>query len=257
MQPFSFIIKQIVVFYSNLFLTEIRVDRDRIEVKMITILLVEDDDKLRLLTKMKLASSYQIEEAANGEEALMVLDKKHIDLLIVDVQMPKMNGYELVRILREAGDQRPVIMLTAMTSFEHKRQGFASGIDDYMTKPVDYEELVWRIEAILRRANIASEKKLQIGEFEMNQSAYTAAYEGKQIALTNKEFELLFLLLSYPETVFTKQQLMDKIWGYDTETEYDTIKTYISKLRNKLSECDEFELKALRGLGYKAVIHKK
>ena len=223
---------------------------------MITILLAEDDERLRLLTKTKLSSMYQIEEAANGEEALEILDNKHIDLLIVDIQMPKMNGYELVKALRDSGDQRPVIMLTAMTSFEHKKQGFASGIDDYMTKPVDYEELIWRIEAILRRANIASEKKIQIGKFEMNQGTYQASYDGRQITLTNKEFDLLFLLLSYPETVFTKQQLMDKIWGYDTETEYDTIKTYVSKLRNKLSDCEEFELKALRGLGYKAVICK-
>ena len=224
---------------------------------MITILLAEDDERLRLLTKTKLSSMYQIEEAANGEEALEILDNKHIDLLIVDIQMPKMNGYELVKVLRDGGDQRPIIMLTAMTSFEHKKQGFASGIDDYMTKPVDYEELIWRIEAILRRANIASEKKIQIGKFEMNQGTYQTSYDGRQITLTNKEFDLLFLLLSYPETVFTKQQLMDKIWGYDTETEYDTIKTYVSKLRNKLSDCEEFELKALRGLGYKAVIHKQ
>ena len=223
---------------------------------MITILLAEDDERLRLLTKTKLSSMYQIEEASNGEEALEILDNKHIDLLIVDIQMPKMNGYELVKVLRDGGDQRPVIMLTAMTSFEHKKQGFASGIDDYMTKPVNYEELIWRIEAILRRANIASEKKIQIGKFEMNQGTYQTSYDGRQITFTNKEFDLLFLLLSYPETVFTKQQLMDKIWGYDTETEYDTIKTYISKLRNKLSDCEEFELKALRGLGYKAVIHK-
>ena len=223
---------------------------------MITILLAEDDERLRLLTKTKLSSMYQIEEASNGEEALEILDNKHIDLLIVDIQMPKMNGYELVKVLRDGGDQRPVIMLTAMTSFEHKKQGFASGIDDYMTKPVNYEELIWRIEAILRRANIASEKKIQIGKFEMNQGTYQTSYDGRQITLTNKEFDLLFLLLSYPETVFTKQQLMDKIWGYDTETEYDTIKTYVSKLRNKLSDCEEFELKALRGLGYKAVIHK-
>ena len=223
---------------------------------MITILIVEDDDMVRLLTKTKLMPLYRIEEAADGKEALEVLDHKHIDLLIVDIQMPKMNGYELVRILRENGDQRPVIMLTAMTSFDHKRQGFASGIDDYLTKPINYEELVWHIEAILRRANIASEKKISVGKFLMNQSAYTAEYDGKPLPLTSKEFDLLFLLLSYPGTVFTKQQLMDKVWGYDSETEYDTIKTYISKLRNKLSMCDEFELVSLRGLGYKAVIRR-
>lgn len=223
---------------------------------MITILLVEDDEMVRLVMKTKLASQYRIEEASNGLEALEVLDHKHIDMLIVDIMMPRMNGYELVRTLREAGDQKPVIMLTAMTSFDHKREGFASGIDDYMTKPIDYEELRWRIEALMRRANIASEKIIRLGKFTMNQNAYSVEYDGTCISLTNKEFDLLFLLLSYPGTVFTKQQLMDNIWGYDTETEYDTIKTYISKLRNKLSGCDEFELVSLRGLGYKAAIRK-
>ena len=223
---------------------------------MVTILLVDDDTAIRLLTKAKLTPLYNIEEAENGEEALEVLDSKHIDLLIVDIQMPKMNGYELVKELRESGDNRPVIMLTAMTSFEHKKEGFATGIDDYMTKPINYEELVWHIEAILRRANISSEKKIKVGQFEMNQVSYTVSYAGKAITLTNKEFDLLFMLLSYPETIFTKQELMDKIWGYDSETEYDTIKTYVSKLRNKLAECKEFELHAIRGLGYKAVICK-
>lgn len=223
---------------------------------MITILVVEDDDILRLLIKTKLSTLYQIEEAANGKEALEVLDHNHVDLLIVDIQMPQMNGYELVRILRECNDKRPIIMLTAMTSHAHKKEGFASGIDDYMTKPIDYEELTWRIEALLRRANISNEKKIKIGDFLLNQNEYYAEYNGKQIVLTNKEFDLLFLLLSYPGVVFTKQELMDNIWGFDSETEYDTIKTYISKLRNKFSECSEFELVSIRGLGYKALIRK-
>ncbi len=168
--------------------------------------------------------------------------------------MPKLNGYELVRAMRDCNDHRPVIMLTVMNSFEYKKEGFLVGIDDYLIKPIDYEELIWRIEAILRRANIVSEKRIQIGGFEMNQAYYSVSYQGEKITLTNKEFDLLFLLLSYPEKVFTKQELMDKVWGYDSQTEYDTIKTYISKLRNKLSECREFELQSLRGLGYKAKI---
>ncbi|MCM1060785.1 MAG: response regulator transcription factor [Eubacterium sp.] len=124
-----------------------------------------------------------------------------------------------------------------------------------MIKPIDYEELIWRIESILRRAKIANEKKIRIGKFCMEQNSYSAWYDGENISLTNKEFDLLYKLLSYPNIVFTKQQLLDEIWGYDTETEYDTIKTYISKLRNKFSKCDEFELTAIRGLGYKAIIH--
>ncbi|MCM3702298.1 response regulator transcription factor [Paenibacillus macerans] len=223
---------------------------------MVTILIVEDDQMVRLLTKAKLSPLYKIKEAANGQEALEVLDREHIDLLVVDIQMPNMNGYELVRTLRDADDMTPVIMLTAMNSFSHKKEGFASGVDDYMTKPIDYEELIWRIEALLRRAQIANEKRIVIGDFSMEQNTFSAQYNEETIPLTNKEFDLLYKFLSYPNVVFTKQQLMDEIWGYDSETEYDTIKTYISRLRNKFSMCKEFELISIRGLGYKAVIHK-
>ncbi len=222
--------------------------------RMVSILVVEDDSMVRLLTKAQLCACYQIYEAADGQEALQVLDHTHVDLLIVDIQMPHMNGYELVRELRQAGDQTPIIMLTAMNTFSHKKEGFASGVDDYMTKPFDYEELKWRIEALLRRARIANEKRIVIGNFSMDQRSYVAQYRGEEISLTNKEFDLLYQLLSYPGVVFTKQQLMDKIWGYDADTEYNTIKTYISRLRNKFSACHEFELVAIRGLGYKAVL---
>jgi len=223
---------------------------------MITVLLVEDDQMVRLLTKAKLSPLYKILEASDGEEALEVLDHSRADLLIVDIQMPNMNGYELVRTLRDAGDMIPVIMLTAMNTFAHKKEGFASGVDDYMTKPIDYEELMWRIEALLRRAKIANENRIVIGNFIMEQSSFSAQYRGEVIPLTNKEFDLLYKFLSYPGTVFTKQQLMDDIWGYDSETEYDTIKTYISRLRNKFSACREFELVSIRGLGYKAILHE-
>ncbi|MCD7918797.1 MAG: response regulator transcription factor [Clostridiales bacterium] len=223
---------------------------------MVTILVVEDDAMVRLLTKTKLSQRYRIVEAANGQEALNVLDHEYVDLLVVDIQMPVMNGYELMRTLREAGDMTPAIMLTAMNTFAHKKEGFAAGVDDYMTKPIDYDELIWRIEAILRRAQIANEKKIVIGDFSMEQDTFSAQHCGKPIALTNKEFQLLYKLLSYPNVVFTKQQLMDEIWGYDTETEYDTIKTYISRLRSKCADCAEFELASIRGLGYRAVIHK-
>lgn len=223
---------------------------------MVTILIVEDDQMVRLLTKTKLSHLYKIKEAADGEEALEVLDHVHVDLLIVDIQMPNMNGYELVRALRDVGDMTPVIMLTAMNTFTHKKEGFASGVDDYMTKPIDYEELIWRIKALMRRAQIANENRIVIGGFTMEQNTLSTQYYGEMISLTNKEFNLLYKFLSYPNVVFTKQQLMDGIWGCDSKTEYDTIKTYISRLRNKLSMCREFELVSIRGLGYKAVIHK-
>ena len=223
---------------------------------MITILIVEDDQMVRLLTKAKLSPLYKVKEAANGEEALEVLEHERIDLFIVDIQMPKMNGYELVRALRDSGDMTPVIMLTAMNTFAHKKEGFSSGVDDYMTKPIDYEELIWRIEALLRRARIANENRIVIGQFSMEQNTFSAQYNNETVPLTNKEFDLLYKFLSYPGVVFTKQQLMDDIWGYDSETEYDTIKTYISRLRNKFAACREFELVSIRGLGYKAVLHE-
>ena len=224
---------------------------------MVTLLIVEDEKTVRLLTKAKLSPSYRILEAENGEAAWQILEHNHVDLLMVDIMMPKMNGYELVRSLRASGDMTPVIMLTAMNSSAHKKEGFASGVDDYMTKPIDYEELIWRIEALLRRARIANEKRIVIGDFCMEEGTYQVKCAGTPVTLTNKEFELRYKLLSYPGVVFTKQQLMDEIWGYDTETEYDTIKTYVSRLRNKLSMCREFELIAIRGLGYKAVLHEE
>ena len=209
------------------------------------------------MTKAKLSPSYRLLGAENGGAAWQILVHNHVDLLLVDIKMPKMNGYELVRSLRASGDMTPVIMLTAMNSSAHKKEGFASGVDDYMTKPIDYEELIWRIEALLRRARIANEKRIVIGDFCMEEGTYQVKCAGTPVTLTNKEFELLYKLLSYPGVVFTKQQLMDEIWGYDTETEYDTIKTYVSRLRNKLSMCREFELIAIRGLGYKAVLHEE
>lgn len=224
---------------------------------LVTILVVEDNENVRRLTKTQLSCLYNIKEAQNGEEALDILDHESVDLLLVDIQMPEMDGYELLRTLRQSGDNTPAIMLTAMTSFAHEKEGFACGADDYVTKPIDYEKLVWRIEALLRRAKISSEKKIVIGDFSMDQKTYNAVCNGKSVALTGKEFDLLFKLLSYPETVFTKQQLMDDIWGYDTETDYDSIKTYISRLRNKFQDCKEFELVSLRGLGYKAVLRTK
>lgn len=165
---------------------------------MVTVLIFEDDKMVRLLAKTQLSSLYKGLEAENGEDALEVLDHNHADLLIVDIQMPKMDGYELVRAIRDSGDMTPVIMLTAMNTFAHKKEGFASGIDDYITKPINYEEMVWRIEALLRRARIVSEKRIEIDRFRMEEDSYSAQYDGKDIPLTNKEFDLLYKLLSYP-----------------------------------------------------------
>ena len=224
---------------------------------MITILIVEDDAAIRLLTKTKLAGKYRILEADNGENGLDVLDHHHVDLIIADIMMPKMNGYDFVTILRESGMMTPVIMLTAMSSFAHKKKGYSSGIDDYMTKPINYEELEWHIEALLRRAKISNENKIIIGNLNLNRQSMSVKYNETEVPVTTKEFELLYKFLSYPDVVFTKQQLMDEIWGYDTDTDYNSIKTYISRLRHKFSKCNEFSLVSLRGLGYKATIHKE
>lgn len=221
---------------------------------MINVMIVEDEIPVRMLTKAKLKDKYTIFEAENGLKALELLDHHHIDLIIVDIMMPEMNGYEFVDILRKNNDTTPIIMLTALNSFAHKKKGFATGIDDYMTKPIDYEELKWRMKALLRRSQIVNEKKISVGSLTLNADSNSASLNGKNIELTKKEFDLLYKFLSYPNVIFTKQQIMDEIWGYDTETTYDTIKTYINRLRNKFSECKDFEFISVRGLGYKVVI---
>lgn len=221
---------------------------------MVTILIVEDDPAVRLLVKAKLRAQYRILEACDGEDALRVMETERADLMIVDICMPRMDGYAFVRTLRKSGDTTPVIMLTAMNTFAHKKEGYSSGIDDYLTKPIDCEELEWHIEALLRRARISSEKKICIGDLELSEENQSAQVAGVPVELTQTEFRLLFLLLSYPDVVFTKQQLMDAIWGPESDSDYSTIKTYISRLRNKFADCTAFELVSVRGLGYKAVV---
>lgn len=224
------------------------------EYGMIRILMVEDDAALRMLAKAKLRNKYELLCANDGLKALEILEHEHVDLMIVDIMMPNMDGFEFVESVRMIHDMTPVIMLTALSSFENKRKGFETGIDDYLTKPVDFEELEWHINAILRRARIFSEKKIEIGSFTLSEESMAGMHKGNLIELTETEFRLLYKLLSYPGTVFTKQQLMDEIWGYDTESDFSTIKTYISRLRAKLQDCHEFELISVRGLGYKAEI---
>ncbi len=218
---------------------------------MVRILLVEDDAGVRLLTKVRLKNSYEIVEAKDGIEGLQVLEHICVDLIIADIMMPNMDGYEFVKLLRDAGNETPVILLTAMDSFEHKKKGYGLGIDDYLTKPIDYEELKWHIDAILRRAKINSERIIKLDDFILSEDSKSAKFSGKEIDFTEKEFLLLHKLLSYPGTIFTKQQIMDEVWGYDSETDYNSIKTYVNRLRNKLEGCQAFKIISLRGLGYK------
>lgn len=224
---------------------------------MATILLVEDDDSMRLLTTAKLKHQFNIVCAGDGVEALEVLERRAVDLIIADVMMPRMDGYTLVKTLRERGDSIPVLLLTAKQSVEDKREGFSSGIDDYMTKPVNYEELTWRLNALLRRSRIASEQKIVVGRVVLDSSTYTVQREGETLELPRKEFELLYKLLSYPGQIFTRNQLLDGVWGYDSESGEDTVKTHISRLRNKLRDIPEFRIVTIKGLGYKAEITKE
>lgn len=164
-----------------------------------------------------------------------------------------MDGYEMLKELRDNNENVPVLFLTAKSTFEDKRKGFDLGIDDYIIKPIDYDELLLRIKALLRRVNISSKMKINIGSFEMDESNYSVYYNGSSIELTKKEFELLFKLLSYLNRILTKMQLLDAIWGYDKVSE-DTIKTHINKIRNKLKDVNEFEIVSVKGLGYKVVM---
>ena len=224
---------------------------------MATILLVEDEASMRLLTSAKLKHQFTVICAQDGAEALDVLERRAVDLIISDVMMPRMDGYTLVKTLRERGNQIPVLLLTAKQSFEDKREGFSSGIDDYMTKPVNYEELIWRVNALLRRSRIASERRIVVGPVVLDSSTYTVSREGETLELPRKEFELLYQLLSYPGQIFTRNQLLDGIWGYDSESGEDTVKTHISRLRNKLRHVPEFRIVTVKGLGYKAEIAKE
>lgn len=221
---------------------------------MATILLVEDDNAMRLLTRAKLKPYYNVVTANDGVEAMDYLESRRVDLIIADVMMPRMDGYTLVRRLRADGDQTPILLLTAKQTFEDKREGFSSGIDDYMTKPVNFDELLWRLEALLRRAHIASERKIVIGGVTLDSTSYTLERNEERLELPKKEFELLYKLLSYPGQIFTRNQLLDDIWGFDSESGEDTIKVHVSRLRNRLRDMSEFRIVTIKGLGYKAEI---
>ena len=221
---------------------------------MASILVVEDDKNTRLLTKARLKQEYEIIEAQDGQQALDILDSRHVDLIIADIMMPRMDGYQLVSTIRGEGSTVPVILLTARAAFEDKRTGFSSGTDDYMTKPIDYEELKWRIKALLRRANIAGARQIRVGDIILDAASYTIGRGERKEELPRKEFELLYKLLSYPGMIFTKGQLLNDIWGYDSESDENTVKTHISRLRTRLLEYPEISIVTLRGLGYKADI---
>lgn len=221
---------------------------------MFNIMVVEDNDNARkLMEAVLLENGYTPILAKDGLEALEVLDKEHIDLIVLDIMMPNMDGYELTKVLRDSGYNLPILMITAKETLSDKKKGFIIGTDDYMVKPVDEEEMILRIAALLRRSQIASEKRLVIGKTELYYDELTLKQEGKTEMLPQKEFMLLFKLLSYQNKIFTRRQLMDEIWGLDSDTDERTVDVHINRLRERFKDNDDFEIVTIRGLGYKAV----
>ena len=221
---------------------------------MFHILVVDDDKNTRLLMRALLeAERYTVTLAQNGVEALEMMEKHHIDLVVLDVMMPEMDGYEFTRELRSSNNDLPILMVSAKQLAEDRRQGFLAGTDDFMVKPVDEEELLLRIKALLRRARIASERKIILGEVTLDYDALSVSRPGHTQVLPQKEFQLLYKLLSDPGRIFTRIELMDEIWGADSETGWETVTVHIGRLRKRFEGWPEFEIVSVRGLGYKAV----
>lgn len=221
---------------------------------MFRILVVEDDKNTRLLLKAVLeAENYTVFTADNGEDALAVMDRSHIDLVVLDIMMPKMDGYEFTRTLRESSNHLPILMVSARQMPADKKRGFLVGTDDYMTKPIDEEEMLLRIRALLRRAKIANERQVLVGDVVLDYDSLTVRRGSQVQELPQKEFLLLYKLLSYPGKIFTRIQLMDEIWGADSETGWETVTVHIGRLRKRFEGWNEFEIISVRGLGYKAV----
>ncbi len=221
---------------------------------MFHILVADDDKNTRRLFKAVLErAGYRVSLAENGDEALYVMDRENIDLVVLDVMMPVMDGFEFARTLRETKNELPILMVSARQLPEDRKRGFLAGTDDYITKPVDEEEMLLRIHALLRRAKIASEHKLAIGDVVLDYDSLTVTRGEEVIELPQKEFMILFKLLSYPGKIFTRIQIMDEIWGNDSDTGWETVTVHISRLRKRFENFDEFEIISVRGLGYKAV----
>lgn len=223
---------------------------------MFKILVVEDDLSVAKLMRVILTNAgYEVKLSSNGAEALKILDNAYIDLILLDIMLPEMDGYELTEMIRSNGVNVPILMVTAKSSTEDKYQGFISGTDDYMTKPVDEMELLYRIKALLRRSHIVHEQKLTIGDVVLDYNALTVSGHGVIQTLPKKEFYLLFKLLSYPDKIFTRLQLMDEIWGMSSTSVDTTVNVHINRLRKKFGEFPEFTIIAIKGIGYKAVIN--
>ena len=221
---------------------------------MFRILVGYDDKHTRILMRSLLENDgYTVFTAENGEAALELMDREHIDLVVLDIMMPEMDGYEFTRILRESDNNLPILMVSAKQLPADKKKGFLVGTDDYITKPVDDEEMLLRIKALLRRAQIVNERMITIGNVVLDYDSLTVSKNGVVQELPQKEFMLLYKLLSYPEKIFTRIQLMDEIWGAESETGWETVTVHIGRLRKRFEGWKEFEIISVRGLGYKAV----
>lgn len=222
---------------------------------MFKILVVEDDRDLnRSVCSFLNRSGYDALGCLNAQEAFDELYKTTFDLIVSDVMMPKTDGFEFAKAVRNLNSDIPILFMTARDDFASKQRGFLIGIDDYMIKPIDLDELFLRIGALLRRSKIASSHRLEVGDFIMDADEHVATLKGEEIPLTAREFDLLYKLLSYPKKTFTRAQLMDEFWDMDSETSTRSVDVYMAKLRSKLSDCTDFTIQTVHGLGYKAVI---
>lgn len=220
---------------------------------MFRILVVEDNKNLRTLMSARLKQAgYQAFQAEDGVKALELLETEQVDLIISDIMMPGVDGYQLTEMLRQANYDMPILMVTAKETFEDKEKGFRVGTDDYMVKPINMNEMLLRVEALLRRAKIANDHKIQIGDVSLDYDTLTVTAPDMTYELPKKEFYLLFKLLSYPKKIFTRQQLMDEIWGMDSDANDRTVDSHIKKLRKRFENRPEFQIITIRGLGYKA-----
>lgn len=221
---------------------------------MFNILVAEDDaSACRLMCEVLRQAGYQPFPAGDGAQALTLMEHRHIDLAVVDLTMPQMDGLTFTRTVREGGSSLPILMVTARVAQADKREGFRAGTDDYMVKPVDEEEMLWRIEALLRRSRSAAEQRLTVGGTVLDYRAMSATCGGKPVPLSAKEFQLLYKLLSYPETLLTKRQLIDELWDLDSDVDEHTVEVHISRLREKFRDCPDFHIRTIRGFGYMAL----
>ncbi len=222
---------------------------------MLQILVVEDDEKLnRIVCTYLNDSGFQAKGCLNARDAYDAMYSQLYDLIISDIMMPEIDGFEFAKTVRKVNERIPILFMSAKDDLPSKQRGFRLGIDDYMVKPVDLDELVLRVQALLRRANIETERKITVGNLMLDADGMSAEVDGEEISLTTREFNIIYKLLSYPKKTFSRAQLMDEFWDVDSDTSLRAVDVYMTKLRNKLSGCDGFKIVTVRGLGYKAVL---